>query len=330
SANVQNQESAYELAPLTRWQIGGVTGTPVDGDVPPAPFYGLAPAGQGTVELAGVSFATLTDTRTIAAGTLTLWYWDETTSPSQFTLSAAVAATDTTVTLPAAGPAKAGDVIQIDAETMIVESPANGGLQYTVTRASHGSIAAAHAAAAPLYHLTKKVWIVPFVNDFFGSPASGSYAFPVFLPDARIGAAELFMTNSKGSSPTTLISLTSTSDQGLRTFSGGQFSIQVEGYLAIQTNAAPPLVVENTHAARDISAVVSQAPSGGPIVLQLNQNGTAYATLTIPDGATASNVVNGFGMSPLQAQAQLTLDITSVVQTANSLPGSDLTVTVRL
>ncbi|MEO7144964.1 MAG: phage tail protein, partial [Bryobacteraceae bacterium] len=198
SANSQNQESAYALAPLTRWQIGGATGTAVDADVPPAPFFGLAPMGQGTIELAGVSFGSLTDTRTISAGTLTLWYWDETTSPSTFTLAAAIAAADTTLTLSAAGPAQPGDVIQIDAETVIVQSAANGGLNYTVTRASHGSTAADHSAGASIYHLTKKVLIVPFVNDFFGSPASGSYAFPIFLPDARIAAAELFMTNSQG------------------------------------------------------------------------------------------------------------------------------------
>jgi hypothetical protein len=214
---------------------------------------------------------------------------------------------------------------------MVVGSTASGGLQYTVTRASHGTTAAAHNSGTSVYHLTKRVLIVPFVDGFFGSPASGSYAYPIFLPDARIGAAELFVTNTQGNSPVTRISFTSTTDQGLRTFAGGQFSIQVEGYLAIQTGVAPPLIVEDTVAARDIFAVVGQAPSGGPVVMQLNQNGSAYATLTIADGATMSNpVVNGFGMAPLQAQAQLTLDITSVPQTTTSLPGSDLTLTIRL
>jgi len=330
SANVQNQESAYELAPLTRWQIGGATGSAVDGDVPPAPFFGLAPTGQGTVQLAGVSFTDLTNTRTITAGTFTVWHWNEITSPSTFSLAADVVATDTTLTLSAAGSAQAGDVIQIDAETMVVESTSNGGLQYMVTRGSHGTTPTAHTSGTAIYHLTKKVFIVPFVKDFFGSPASGSYAFPIFLPDARIGAAELFMTNSQGNSPTARVSFTGTADQGLRTFSGGQLSIQVDGYLAIQTGVAPPLIVEDTHAVRDIFAVVGQAPSGGPVVMQLNQNGAAYATLTIPDGATISNVVNGFGMAPLAIQAQVTLDITFVVAAVNSLPGRDLTVIVRL
>ena len=93
-----------------------------------------------------------------------------------------------------------------------------------------------------------------------------------------------------------------TTDEGLRTLAGGQISIQVEGYLAIQTDAAPPLVVETALAARDIFAVVHEAPSGGAITLQLRQGSTVFCTLTIADGTTISNVVNGFGLPPLAAE----------------------------
>jgi len=55
-----------------------------------------------------------------------------------------------------------------------------------------------------------------------------------------------------------------------------------------------------------------------------------YCTLTIADGATTSNVVDGFGLPPLAADARLSLDITSVPAAANTLPGRDLTVTIRL
>jgi hypothetical protein len=116
----------------------------------------------------------------------------------------------------------------------------------------------------------------------------------------------------------------------LRTLSGGQLSIQVDGYLAIQTGAAPPLVIESSYAARDISAVVGEAPSGAAVSLQLRQNSTVYCTLTIADGAASSNVVDGFGLPPLAAEAQLYLDILSVPGAADTLPGRDLTVTVRL
>ena len=56
--------------------------------------------------------------------------------------------------------------------------------------------------------------------------------------------------------------------------------------------------------------MVREAPSGGAVELQLRQGSTAYCTLTIADGATISNPVNGFGLPPLVAGAQLNLDIT--------------------
>jgi hypothetical protein len=64
--------------------------------------------------------------------------------------------------------------------------------------------------------------------------------------------------------------------------------------------------------------------------LQLRQNATVYCTLTIVDGATTSNVVDGFGLPPLTADSQVSLDILSVPGAANTLPGRDLTVTIRL
>ena len=81
SANSHDQESAYELNPLTRWQIGG-SGGGVDLDTPPQPAFALNPAGQGTVELLSIGFTTLANTNTIEAGTLGLFYWDELSSPT--------------------------------------------------------------------------------------------------------------------------------------------------------------------------------------------------------------------------------------------------------
>ncbi len=328
SANARDEESAPELNPLTRWQIGGASGGGVDEDVPPKPVFGLNLAGQGTIELVGVSFTTLTNTHTISAGTLILYYWDELASPSSFTLAAAISSMDTTITLNAAGPAVVGDLIQIEAEVLVVT--AVSGATYTVDRTGYGTAAAMHGAGARVYHLKRNVSIVPFVEDFFGSPASGSYVHSIFLPDARIAAADFWVTNVHGASPSNQASFTATVDQGLRTLSGGQLSIQVDGYLAIETDAAPKLVIETTHAARDIFAVVKEAPSGGSISMQLRQGATVYTTLSIADGATLSNVVGGFSLPPLVALDELSLDILSVPTAGGTLPGRDLTVTVRL
>ncbi len=328
SANVLDQESSYELNPVTRWQIGGGAG--VDTDTPPLPVFGLNLAGQGTIQLVGVGFTDLTNTHTVMAGTLSLFSWNELSSPTTFSLASGIGSTDTTITLSAAGTAVTGDLIQIEAEILQVSATSGGGTVYTVARGSHGSTATTHAAAVLIYHLARSVAIVPFVNGFFGSPASGSYSHSIFLPDVRVGAAEFFVTNSIGGGPVAGGAFGATVDQGLRTLAGGQFSIQVEGYLAIQTDAAPPLIVENSYAARDIFAVVDEQPVGGALELQLRVGSAVYCTLTIADGELTSNVVGGFGLAALAASSVLSLDIVSVPTAADSLPGRDLTVIIRL
>jgi hypothetical protein len=140
----------------------------------------------------------------------------------------------------------------------------------------------------------------------------------------------MFVTNMRGNSETATAAFTASTDFGLRTLSGGQMSIQVEGYLAIQSDVAPPLVVEDGHSVRDVFAVVREAPAGAPIELRLRQNSEDYCTLIIPAGANYSNVVHGFGLAPLAAGAQIALDIVSVGLASAGSPGRDLTVTLRL
>jgi hypothetical protein len=138
------------------------------------------------------------------------------------------------------------------------------------------------------------------------------------------------VTNMRGNSEPAPVCFTATTDFGLRTLSGGQLSIQIEGYLAIQSDVAPPLVIEESHCVRDVFAVVRGTPAGAPIELQLRQNAEPYCRLTVPQGDTISNVVSGFGLPPLQAGAQISLDIMSVAQGGAGAPGRDLTVTMRL
>jgi hypothetical protein len=171
---------------------------------------------------------------------------------------------------------------------------------------------------------------MPFVKNFFGSQASGSYSNPISLPDARIAAAEMYVTNSRGNSAPAFTSYASTVQGGIRTLSGGQLSLQIEGYLAIQTNAVPEVTVDSSHSVRDIFAKVGEAPTLADVQLRLKVDSVTYCNLTIAMGQTTSNIVDGFGLKPLPAGAQLGLDVVSVGQTNDSTPGSDLTVTVRL
>lgn len=330
AANVHDRESAYELSPLTRYEIGGAGSGGGDAEVAGLPIFGLSSSGQGMVEVAGVGFENLANTRTITAASLTLHYFDELTGPPLTALSGALDASATAFDLTVATSAVAGSLLQVHGEVMVVTAVTGGGLHCVVTRGAYDSTAAAHTAGTLVYHLQKKVFVMPFVKDFFGSPASGSYSNPLSLPDARIAAAEMYVTNSRGNSPTALTSYTATVQAGIRTLSGGQLSLQIEGYLAIQTDAVPAVTMDSSHSVRDIFAKVGSAPTLADVVLRLKVDSVTYCNLTIAMGETTSNILDGFGLKPLAAGAQLGLDVVSVGQTNDSTPGSDLTVTVRL
>jgi hypothetical protein len=207
-----------------------------------------------------------------------------------------------------------------------VTAVANGGTQYSVTRGIDGTTAATHAASAPVYHLASQTVIAPFPANFFGSPYCGNWSYPVALPDVRVACAELFVTNDVGNSTTAGINLTHNDDKGLRTLSGGQYSIQVDGYLAVEQSVAPPIVLEASHAVRDVYAVLGTA-ADAVVQVQVNVNGVLYCAPTFQPGATLSSSVNGNTLPPLIMGGQVTAAVKSVGQTN---PGANLTVLIRL
>ena len=325
AANVYDVECDPEISIVTRWQIGG-SGT-ADASAPPLPFFGLGPGKQsGTADLSGVSFTDLTNTRTISAATVTLHYWDELRGQPATTLAGALDAASTEVDLNQAGSAQAGSFLQIDREVMLVAAIRNNGLGYSVTRGVHGSQAAAHTVPAAVYPLADRTEITPFPQDFFGSVYSGSWTYPVALPDVRVASAELFVTNQRGNSPVNAVCFTATTDKGLRTLSGGQYTIQVGGFLAVDQSAAPALIVDAAHSVRDVFAVLGTA-ADAQVQLQLNVNGAPYCTLSFDQGTVLAASVNGSGLAPLAAGSQVTLAVLSVGQ---ACPGADLTVIIRL
>ena len=199
-ANVNNLEGPPLLSTLTRWTLGAGGGG--DTDVPPQPVFGLGTTliDGGTLELSGVSFATLTNTYTVTAGTLTIHYWDELSGSPPIALAATAEPADDHINLASAGAATAGTFVQIEAEVMQVTATGEGGLQYQVTRGMHGTVAAEHHPPAAVYQLSNKVIVVPFPINFFGSPLSGNWSYPILLPNSRVASAELFVTNTKGNS----------------------------------------------------------------------------------------------------------------------------------
>jgi len=120
-------------------------------------------------------------------------------------LAAAIGAQDTALDLTAPGGAQPGTYIQLEAEIARVTAVQNNGSRYQITRGVQTSDAAAHASGTIVSELQKKTQIVPFVRDFFGSPASGTWSFSTLLPDCRVVSAALFVTHVKGNSPTTAI-----------------------------------------------------------------------------------------------------------------------------
>jgi hypothetical protein len=328
AANALNQESAYELSPITRWQVG--SGGGVDTGAPPAPVYGVSALGNGAVELAGIAFTTLDNTYGIVAGVWELFWWNELQGPPAVKLSTAISETDSTLVLNSPGGAAPNQLIQIGAEIMEVVEVLAGGLEYRVVRGAQGSVAAVHAVDAPVYQLERTTAVIPFVKGFFGSTASGTFRHVIYLPNVRVAASNLYMVNSFGNGEVGIACFGATVDQGLRTLSGGQISIQVEGYLAVQNDAAPAFVVDQAAAVGDVFAVVREAAVGGDIELTLRQDNDVYCRLTIAEGETISNVVHGLGLPALAAGARLRLDIDAVPGAANTLPGRDLTVTIRL
>ncbi len=327
SANAHNVESLEGLAIVTRWRIGGGGLGVADLDVPPEPSFAVSAPGDGTLVLTAIGFPVLENTQTISTGTFQWWFRDELSGPSTISLAAATSSTDTTVTLSAAGPAQAGDLIQIQAEVLRVVDVQGAGTQYDVDRGQCGSSAASHASGTLVHQLQLRTVVVPFERSFFGTQAGGGWAHSEPLPSVRLVCAELWLTNAFGQSPVGSNSYAALSDGGLRTLHGGQFNFQVEGLLGIVDDAVPVVSVQEALSIRDVYAFVKEAPTGAALQMQINQDGNEVATLSIAAGQTVSTPVNGANLPALQALTNLSLDILAV---GTSYPGRDLTVTIRV
>ncbi|MDZ4798338.1 MAG: phage tail protein [Bryobacteraceae bacterium] len=327
SANVSDRECAYELSPLTRHTIGGAA---LDLDVPDAPIFGLTAAGRGCIEVAGIGFEDLVNTRSITAGTLMLHCWDELAGTSSIRLANDIAVDEESLILAAPAGVEPGVLVLIGTEVLVARTISSNGLTYTLERGAFGTTASGHTTSEPAYHLTRRVSVLPLVKGLFGSPASGSYSHSIEMPNQRVVAAELFVTNGKGNSQVAALAYSNTVDHGLRTLSGGQFTMQVSGELAVQSNAVPPCSIDRARAVRDVYASVTDAPDGASIVLQVTANGEPWCSLTIVSGQTLSTAVSGLDLPPLLSGTILGLDVISTGLAGSGRPGSGLTVTIRV
>lgn len=326
AANIRDEEAAYEASPVTRWIVGQSGGLLADADVPPAAAFGvdLSPVRGGVLDLNSIAFPTLVNTRSIIAGTYRFHFYDEVNGPPPIALAAPISADDDFIQL--ATPVPIDTLIQIEREILAVRAVDVTG-RFFVQRGRFGSRAASHGSAEMAYVLREKATVVPFVKNFFGAQTSGDWKYSLELPNVRIASVELSMTNALGNGAAAVNCYTSTVDNGLRSMGGGQYSFQIAGYLAVQTGAAPDVVVDADRSVRDIFGILRSASAGAGVTLQLNLNGAAFATMHFDPGSTNSNIVEGFGLPPLRANDRISLDVTGVGVTN---PGADLTLIFRL
>lgn len=328
ACNLAGTETTEDASLIDRYELKGATGPMVDLDVPPAPIFGLTTSGSGEFELTGVGFTDFSNTRTISAGTLAIHQVDElSASPSVF-LARAVEETITQLTLTSAVYVNVGQTCRLGNEVVRVLDVTEDGMNLEVQRGVCSTIPMAHSTEEMLEPLARSLLIVPFVRGFFGSLASGDYRLRIELPNTRLVAAELFMTNSKGDGPIGAASFASLPGSGLRSLSGGQYTIQIQGHLTLQTDAVPPITAERPHVTGSICARLAEPPVGGASILRLKKNGDAWCDVVINDGQSTSETIEGVALCPLQIGDVLSLDILAVPSGVGTQPGRDLTLTI--
>lgn len=329
AANAKNRECSPEISPLTRCRLSDSGGGEGDVSVPGMPVFAVRASGGGVLEFGPVAFESLENTRGVFAGTLSIDYWDELNSPSPLRLSSTISDTAEVLAISPAHEMQPHTLLQIGDELVEIVEAIQPGTEYQVERGFWGSPRRTWPSDTTVYPLSRKMTVIPFVPDFFGSPASESFRHSIHMSDTRVSAVTFSVRNQHGNSPTRAAVLTGISDHGLRTLSGGQYSLQIPGQLAIQANAVPPLVIEARKSVRDIFATLGQAPVGAPARFRLYVNELPYCELTVPAGSSTSNTVSGFGLPPLPAGAKVSLDVLEVGLGAGTFPGADLTVTLR-
>lgn len=329
AANALDAESPANRSVITRWTVGGGSLVPVDAEAPGLPVFTLSTRGNGDLRLSGVGFDTLENTATIQSGTAEIYYRDELLGLPSARLIGAIDDAATVLTFSEDLALAAGDFLQIDHEVLRVTAVGTAN-DVTVERASLGTTAAAHSTDALPFRLEKRGMAFAVPLQFFGSPASGAFEQSFYLPHASIAAAALWFTNGVGAGEAGIQSFTGFDDYGLRTGYGGQYALFVEGYLAIEDDAAIPLLVDRDHSVQDVYATLESPATGGPVEIDITLNQEVFCSLTFAQGSPFSNTVSGVFLPPLRSGGRLGINVRSVQHSSGTIPGRDLSVRIRL
>jgi len=296
------------------------------GGLPGEPVFSIA-AWPGGLEFFAPSFTDLSAARTIRAAKFTVWAWDE-TAPVTAQLSGGIDADDTSLGTDDLSGFTEGDYCVLDSEIVRVFDFV--GSTAMIDRAQLESSAATHSSGATLIRLAPHVFSFSFPEGFFlltGAGGPGDWTSWQVFRAMRVCAALCSVVNAVGESPVAIAHYTDTADQGLRTLSGGQVDVQVQGVLGVVSEAAPPTYLAQTSSVLDIQAFVKQAPTGAAITVDVTLGPLGVGTLTIAAGETESDVIDGRGFPPILTTHPITIDITQV---GSTFPGEELVVRIRL
>ncbi len=326
-----NSELDVLEAPSLIWQVG--VGAAGGGDVapPPEPLFSISLIEDGTIAIGPLSFATLENLSSVFVAQLGLLYWDELEAPTPLSLAQTLAEPASQVTLAGLSqPLSEGSLLQVEEEIFEITGPPSAPGIYPVARARFGTAAADHAAALPVFVLSRWETTMSFAPGFFNSDSALGFRHHVRLPNVRISAADMVLFNRLGPSPRAEASYTAFNNFGLRSLPGGQIINSIQGYLAIEAAAGNTYVLDRKTVVRDVFAYAQEPPTGAPVEIMVRVNGAPYCELVIPAGNFASNTFNAFNLPALLPGARITADILNVPSAAQGLPGKDLNIVLQL
>jgi len=331
SVGKDNLELDQLESPSLQWQVGVGSTSGSDSGVPATPAFGFALIEEGTVSIGGIGFSVLENLSSVYVGQLGILFWDELTGPTPVSLGAALLSSATNVTLNGLSVnLPQGSLFQIEEEIFVTTGNPVSGNIYPVLRGRYQTAAAAHASAKPVFVLTRRDMTIPFVPGYFSSTAAVGFRYNFRLPNVRISGADFTLYNRVGASARSEESYTGVTSFGVRTLSGGQITMNVQGYLAIEASAGNSYIVDRTTVVRDVSAYVQEAPVGDDIEILVRVNGNPYCDLTIPAGSNVATTVSKFNTQALPQGAKISFDILNVPSAALGTPGRDLTVLLQI
>lgn len=318
-------------SPSLLWQVGVGSASGSDSGVPATPAFGFALIEEGTVSIGGIGFSVLENLSSVYVGQLGILFWDELTAPTPVSLGTALSSSATNVALNGLSVSlPQGTFFQIEEEIFETTGDPVSGNIYPVIRARYQTAAVAHEAAKPAFVLTRRDMTIPFVPGYFSSTAAVGFRYNFRLPNVRISAADLTLYNRVGASARAEESYTGVTSFGVRTLSGGQITMNVQGYLAIEASAGNSYVVDRTTVVRDVSAYVQEAPAGDDVEILVRVNGNPYCDLVIPAGSNVAANVSKFNTQALPQGAKLSFDILNVPSASLGTPGRELTVLLQI